>query len=102
MCVCSYTLNSVPLLFDSSVFITFSVHFPWHLKFSVVHVLLQSVSVMCNTLDVHVKPYEEFPLQTFELPFTLDMQNKNMGHLFNQEPGVGLQLLGRFGGQVQL
>lgn len=95
-------MNSVPLLFDSSVFITFSVHLPWHMKFSAVHVLLQSVSVMCNTLDVHVEPYEEFPLQTFELPLTLDMQNKNTGHLFNQEPGVGLQLLGRFGGQVQL
>jgi hypothetical protein len=53
---------------------------------------------MCSNLDVHVKPYEEFPLQTFELPLTLDVQNKNTGFLFNQEPGVGLPLLGRFGG----
>ena len=76
---------------------------PLHLKFSAVHVLLQSVSVVCSTLDVRVKPYEEFPLQTFELPLNLDMQNKNnTGFLFNHEPGVGLPLLGRFGGQVQL
>lgn len=74
------------------------MHLPLHLKFSAVHVLLQSVSVMCSNLDVHVKPYEEFPLQTFELPLTLDVQNKNTGFLFNQEPGVGLPLLGRFGG----
>jgi hypothetical protein len=53
-------------------------------------------------LDVHVKPYEEFPPQTFELPLTLDMQKKNTGFVFNQEPGVGLPLLGRFGGQVKL
>lgn len=64
--------------------------------------LLQSVSVTCSTLDVHVKPYEEFPLQTFELTLTLGMQNKNTGFPFNQEPGVGLPLLGMFGGQVQL
>jgi hypothetical protein len=57
---------------------------------------------MCSTLDVHVKPYEEFPLQTFELPLTLDAQSKNTELLFTQEPGVELPLLGRFGGQVQL
>jgi hypothetical protein len=65
-------------------------------------VLLQCVSVMCSTLDDHVKPYEEFPLQTFELPLTLDVESKNTGLLFTQEPSVGLPLLGRFGGQVQL
>jgi hypothetical protein len=53
-------------------------------------------------LDIHVKPYEEFPPQMFELPLTLDMQDKNTVFLFNQEPGVGLPLLGRFGGQVKL
>jgi len=57
---------------------------------------------VCSTLDVHVKPYEDFPLQTFELPLTLDVQNKNTGFVFNQEPGVGLPLLGSFGRQVQL
>ena len=75
---------------------------PLHLKFSAVHMLLQSVSVTCGALDARVKPYEEFPLQMFELPLTLDVQNKNTGFLFNQEPGVGLPLLGRFQGQVQL
>jgi len=72
------------------------------MKFSAAHVLLQSVSVTCGTLDIHVKPYEEFPLQTFELPLTVDMQNKNTVFLFDHEPGVGLPLLGRFEGQVQL
>jgi hypothetical protein len=52
--------------------------------------------------DIHVKPYEEFSPQMFELPIRLDTPKNSTGLLLNQEPGMGLALLGKFGALVKL
>jgi hypothetical protein len=72
-------------------------------------ILLQGISVKGDSLNIPmlkvpmgVKPYQEFPPEMFELPLTLDMQKNCTNFPFTQEPGVGLPLLGRFAGPVNL
>ncbi|XP_069680648.1 gamma-tubulin complex component 6 [Periplaneta americana] len=47
-------------------------------------------------LELQVMPYQEFPPQVFEPSFTLDIENNNVEFPFNQEPGTGLTVLGKF------
>lgn len=82
-------------------------------KFFHIHVviLLQSVPLICKPVNrqtlkiashIRPKPYEEFPPHMFELTTALNIQNNTTDFLFIQEPGMGLEVLGKFGARAKV
>ncbi|XP_021938157.1 gamma-tubulin complex component 6 isoform X3 [Zootermopsis nevadensis] len=90
----------------------FLVHMAGHeVQVSACDTNLKRVPLICKPVNrqtlkiashIRPKPYEEFPPHMFELTTALNIQNNTTDFLFIQEPGMGLEVLGKFGARAKV